>query len=257
MRTLKVSKNALALLLALGLCLAFSPDLRADAVTGDVNTVGAVTLNSNSISFLSTGGVANQFTVSIPITMTPTPPANSTGTIQNLNNVAEPIGTPFSLPNWMVFNGAPIVFTLQFINPGNGDFTAADCGSTVTGHACTIPGSALNLLNEGSSGGTATAVGLSFSLTGLATDTAPGGQTDDFVGSFSNAGPVVDLTTGATLTNVGAFIAAESAGNNLQMSYSGSFSAFQSAASPEPSMLPMFLVGLSSLVCLRLKRKRA
>jgi hypothetical protein len=93
------------------------------------------------------------------------------GTIHDLNAVTEPVGTPFSLANFLIVTNLPTWnWTATFIFPGL--YSSAQCGlAPAAGQQCTpYPLSPFNLVNTAVLGSTS-----GFTLSGTATD-GVGGQ---------------------------------------------------------------------------------
>jgi hypothetical protein len=129
---------------AMALTLLFAGAVGSQAApVGILNIAGEVEVTATTIDFLPPFPAAGEFLV-LPFTTTgdftgiaTNPPPQ--GNIKDLDIMAQPVGTPFLLPEWITFTGpvgANYVFDLTFIRPGT--FSAADCfAAPAAGQTCT------------------------------------------------------------------------------------------------------------------------
>jgi hypothetical protein len=213
-------------------------------ITGILNTTGSVAVTTDMIDFLPTGGGTGDFGVD-PFTQTGSfiPLAGTTGTIKDLSLVDQPVGTPFTLTDWMVFTASPnISFTLQSIPVGV--FGLADCvAAPAAGQSCTPPGSPFNLSNT-----SATSSVVSFTTGGLVLNTLTG-EVSTFDGTFS---------TQFTNQNLQQLLATINGGGAVQATYSANFIVSPTEVVPEPATITLTLAGgLLVLAGTLRKRKQA
>jgi hypothetical protein len=163
-------------------------------------------------------------------------------TILSLSSTAEPVGTPVSVANWLVFDPTvgtpPIMITLTEVTPGS--FGTTDCSlGAAAGQTCTPTGSAFNLQNQTATTSSATTT-FDIKATDSAGDVALGTAT------FSNSFSVPYQTLLAALSTGG------DTGN-----YSSTYSAtFTLSAVPEPATVTLSLSGLALLGVGFLRRRR-
>ncbi|MGH9630607.1 MAG: PEP-CTERM sorting domain-containing protein [Bryobacteraceae bacterium] len=191
-------------------------------ITGSVNVSG--TGMDGELDFLPLDGGDGTFTVDL-FTQSGSfvDVAGTTGTIQDLNNTDQPVGTPFNLENFLTFSADPgMSLSLTFIDPGA--FTSTDCFAPVSaGQNCTPPGSQFNLSNVGGPSGTVNSV-VSFSVAGLASDAT---------GSLPYTGTFSTQFTGIPYQNLLNTVAT---GGSVQATYSANF-----VVVPEPGTATLFL----------------
>jgi hypothetical protein len=211
--------------------------------TGQANTAGRVTVNSNGIFF------SNFVPVTIPCSTTdcpgPTIPSNGpyTGTTSVLqgNLVGTPTLTP-NLTDWAEFVGASaglIKFDLQTLNPGTG--TLAGCGSNAQGSTCTPTGSPITLTQI-----SASSVSISLSGNGRAY-TGTNATSSPTLVSFSSQNNVP-----GTITSI---LAAVLSSDGFTNSVSATYSTTGVSTVPEPMTLSMMGFGLMGLGLIARRRK--
>ena len=196
-------------------------------VTGDLNATGSVRVTATSIDFLPLdGGDGN-------IRPEPEDPGTGSfaglggevGLIQDLFLGPNPVGVPFSLPDWITFDNG-LTFELTFIEPG----TEGPC--LPGADACTPPNSPFDLANT-STGWTG-----SFDVRGFVSD---GSDSDPsaFTGTFST-----QQSNGDTIDDVLAFFAQN---GFVQASYSAHFDVKPEGPAPIPEPGSVFLIGAGLL----------
>jgi len=211
----------------------------AAIISGELNNAGDVQVTATDINFLPLGVGTGTFTVT-PGTQTGSfiPLASTTGTILDLNQAAQPTGTPLNLANFMTFASAPgLHFDLDFIDPGV--YTAAECGlAPAPGQTCTpFPSSPFNLAN--------TAVGstASFTIRGIVSD-GSGDPSSSFTGTISTS------FTGIPYQQLLATVAQ---GGSVDASFQGNFVV---TAVPEPSTLVLSSLGALLVLGAGWRRRR-
>jgi hypothetical protein len=198
--------------------------------TGVLNIAGSVSISFGNIDFYPLGGGSGSFSIFAPETGIFGPLMGSTGSIMDLNNTTEPVGSTVNVPDFMTFAGAPnLELTLTELPAGT--FSSATCGGTAaSGQTCTPPGTPYDLTNQ-----TATSSTASFTVDGYLTDTNNPGVQTAFTGIF---------TTQFEDMSFQQVVAAIEGGQTVDASYSATFTAV-STATPEPaSMLTMLSGGL-------------
>lgn len=149
------------------------------------------------------------------------------------------VGTPSSFANFVTFTSQP-TWSIMLTMLNEGDFSPAGCagapGSGLAGQTCTPPvpgGSPFDLTNNGSPGGPATGVTISFTFQGIITDSAEH-TSAPIQGTFSTNFSSTDLQT----------ILADIAAGDAIVSGANATLTVQSAAGvPEPSSLSLLLIG--------------
>jgi hypothetical protein len=196
--------------------------------SGVLNIAGSVEISFGNIDFFPLGGGSGTFSIFAPETGIFGPLLGSTGTIMDLNNTTEPVGTTVSVPDFMTFSSAPnLELTLTELPAGT--FGSSSCSAAAAaGQTCTPPGTPYDLTNQ-----TATSSTASFTVDGYLTDTNNPGVQTPFTGIF---------TTQFEGMNFQQVVATIEGGGTVDASYSATFTA---TATPEPaSMLTMLSGGL-------------
>ncbi len=199
--------------------------------SGVLNIAGSVAISFGSIDFYPIGGGSGTFSIFAPETGIFGPLMGTTGTAMDLNNTMEPVGTTVNVPDFMTFAGAPnLEMTLTELPAGT--FSSSTCGGTAAaGQTCTPPGTPYDLTNQTASSSTA-----SFTVDGYLTDTNNPGVQTPFTGIF---------TTQFEDMSFQQVIAAIESNQTVDASYSATFTATSTTATPEPaSMLTMLSGGL-------------
>jgi hypothetical protein len=226
---------------AMALTLLFAGAVGSQAApVGILNIAGEVSVTATTIDFLPPMPAAGEFMV-LPFTTTgdftgiaTNPPPQ--GRIKDLDVMAQPVGTPFLLPEWITFTGpvgANYVFDLTFIRPGT--FGSAQClAPPAPGQTCTpdVPGgSQFNLANF-----TASASFVSFVVEGWARTTSDAAGTGlPFIGTFSTQ--FTDRSYQELLQTV--LPPPGGQGGAISASYSANFLVI-----PEPGTMSLLLGGL-------------
>ncbi len=218
----------LTTVIAIGCVPAFAGSINDSGV---LNIAGSVEISFGSIDFYPIGGGNGTFSIFAPETGIFGPLMGSTGTIKDLNNSTEPVGTTVNVPDFMTFVGAPnLELTLTELPAGT--FSSSSCGlPAAAGQTCTPPGTPYDLTNQ-----TATSSTASFTVDGYLTDTNNPGVQTAFTGIFTTQFEDMSLQQ---------VVAAIEGGQTVDASYSATFTAVSPTATPEPaSMLTMLSGGL-------------
>jgi hypothetical protein len=238
----RLSLGLFGVALALGMS---SGIAQASPIYGIFQIDGSITASLNTISWVDNSNNANQYVIGPP---SPTGSfsavtLNSEGAIQNLSLSSEPVGVPFSDPNWLTMPAPDgnLSITLTFIYAGT--FGQAECSAPAAPNqqctpldAAATPGP-FNLQNS-SSGITSSA---SFTFAGIVTDGNPADNTP-ITGQFSVNFPEPYQDVLGTLASAG----------SVTNTYSATF-----ISMPEPSAAFLALGGLLLGAALLAKRKFA
>jgi len=194
--------------------------MMAAPIFGDLDISGSVRIGANFADFIPLGGGTGTFNVEPTSTGTfsslVVPVTNDDGTILDLNAAIAPVGTPFSLPNFLNFVADPtITFELTFIDPGA-------FGPCVPGaFACSV--NQFNLVQNGNS------VVANFNVRGNVFD--DGVRQATFVGSFSQS------FAGQTIAGILGTVQSQ---GFIDSAFEGNFT---TSAVPEPSAMSLFGLG--------------
>lgn len=216
--------------LALAVCLlAISTPMHAAPLSGTLNISGGVSVGTTTIDWLTLPG-GGQFAVDPSSTGSFAAFIGQEGNATNLDVSVQPVGAPFSLPDFLTLPG--ISFTLTFISPGV--FGSADCfAAPAPGQVCTPlfppPKSPFNLVNTDS--------GSTVSLSLAGTVQSAGGPVQNWKGVY---------TTQFVGTTYQELLQAISTGGSVSAAYSANFQA-EVAPVPEPSTVFLTLGGLALL----------
>ena len=167
-------KKALLTAMAVASLAILPATAQAVPIAGDLNLSGRVTVDATTIDWLELGGFLtdNEFIVldgtgyfnSLDVTP---------GDALDLNSAIHPVGTPFSLPNFLKFDADPgLSFELQFI---------AECDPAT----CLFPGTPFNAYQQTVDGIVRTTVELA--MRGQVTDSDNPGESAAWIGTWSNA----------------------------------------------------------------------
>ncbi len=216
--------------LSLGVCVLALGSLPAYAapISGTLNISGAVSVGATTIDWLNLPAGGGQFVVDPSSTGSFASLVGTQGSAKNLNVTVEPVGTPFSLPDFITLPG--MSFTLTFIAPGV--FSSADCGAApAPGQTCTPtalgPKSPFNMVNG--------AAGATVSLSVMGTVKADDGPSQPFQGVYTTQ------FVGQTFQDL---LGAIGGGGTVQASYSANLVTSVTPEVPEPSTMYLTLSGL-------------
>ena len=197
MNTLTIAAGA-ALLVMAGVC-------QADPLAGRLGLgEGTVAVSTAGTDF-SPAGVGGTFTVGGASTGTFAALKGISGVIKDLSALAQPVGTPILLADFVSLASAPDVhFNATLVSPGA--FGSSQCfAPAAVGQTCSPPGSPLQLVN------TPTGVAASYSVSG--TVTAPGVAPATFNATFSTQFAGTTIQTLLSTIGVGGIAMAPYAGN--------------------------------------------
>ena len=211
----------------------------AALISGTIDLTGldTVRVTGTSIDF------GNGAVLAVASTDTSLVAPGDTGTIQNLSNApgAQPVDTPFSLPNFLTIGS--LTFNLTFIPSGTSG-SAACLAPEAAGQQCTPPGSPFNLSNTTSNTSTA-----SFNVRGTVSD-GSASNPSNFEGIFTTQFTSAKTATGGSYQDI---LAQLNAAGFVDASYSATFSF---TAVPEPGTISMAAIaGLMLLGGSFLRRK--
>ena len=212
----------------------------AAPITGELNIAGDVAVGATSIDWLPIGGGTGTFAVTASSTGTFSGLAGTTGTSKDLDVSIQPVGVPFSLPNFLLL---PSGISIELTMIDFGVFGSADCGGApAAGQTCTPsfppPKSPFNLINTG--------VGsfASFTVHGIATSTDLSVPPSNVLGIYTTQ------FAGRTYQNLLSMIAR---GGKVSASYSANFVVEQQI--PEPSTMYLGLGGFAMAAAGVLRRR--
>lgn len=199
---------------------AASISMFAAPVFGDLDISGSVIIGPDFADFIPSGGGIGDFNVEPTSTGTFSslviPITEDDGDIRDLNAGIAPVGTPFSLMNFLTFTADPTLqFELTFIDPGT--FGACAPGSQV----CSI--NQFNLIDTGN------ATVANFNVRGNIYD--DGQFVSMFVGSFSQsfAGESIDSLLAQVADN-----------GSIESAFEANFVA---SPIPEPGSMSLLAIG--------------
>ncbi len=238
--TVRCLSKFLAVAVLLGV-LAFLPaPASADTIWGTLNITGSVAVGATTIDWFPLGGGTGTFKVEPTSTGSFAPLADTSGTAKDLDVITEPVGSPFSLMDFLTFSAMPSWhFDLMYIDPGV--FGSADCAAApAAGQTCTPlappPKSPFNLANT-VSGSTA-----SFVVRGTAYDDM-GGPVSMFTGIY----------TTQFATPYQSLLQTVARGGTVQTSYSATYT-FTTV--PEPATWSLVISGLLFAAGAQIRRFR-
>lgn len=222
--------------------LAFVPQAAVAApIFGTLNITGSVAVGATTIDWYPLGTGVGTFAVEPTSTGTFAPLGGTTGTAKDLDVTVQPVGSPFTLMNFLTFSANPALhFDLMFIDPGV--YSAVDCGAPAApGQTCTPlmppPKSPFNLANT-NAGSTA-----SFVVRGQVSDGT--GAASNFVGTY---------TTQFTGLSYQDLLGTISRGGTVNTSYSANFVV---TAIPEPATWTFMMIAGGLIGVSRLRRRRS
>lgn len=198
--------------------------------SGSLSIVGSVQISFGSIDFYPIGQGTGTFDIFAPETGIFGPLLGTSGTIMDMNNTTEPVGSMVNVPDFMTFAAAPnLSITLTELPAGT--FSSAGCdlnGTPQAGQTCTVAGTPYDLTNQTANSSTA-----SFTVDGYLVDTNNPGVETAYTGIFTTQFSESYQQVVNTILN----------GGVVDASYSGVFTT--NVATPEPaSMLTMLSGGL-------------
>jgi hypothetical protein len=199
-----------------GVLIVSAASLHATPIVGRLSIRGTVTLAATTIDFLPVGTGTGAFLID-PSTQSGSflPFPGGAGAVKDLSSVAQPVGVPFLLVNFLVIAADPgTAINLTFINPGV--FPSASCGlAAAVGQTCTPAGSPFNFVNTAAGGSV-----VSFTMLGTVVN---GADTTAFVGTLTTQ--FSDMTYQAVLATI-------AGGGSVSAAYSADFDT--TALPPDP-----------------------
>jgi hypothetical protein len=157
--TLKLVHNFMLATILVGALAVVPSTLVAAPLFGTLDITGSATVGGTTIDWWPIGTGVGMFTVEPSSTGDFASLANTDGTAKDLDVMAQPVGMPFLLMDFLTFAAAPnIHFDLTFIEPGV--YGSGDCFANPSpGQNCTPPFpppiSPFNLTNTPGGGSTA------------------------------------------------------------------------------------------------------
>lgn len=244
---------------AAGLFAILSSVSMAAPITGDLRISGQAMVSYTELDFLcetaSSGlpcdeATQGQFFVGQGQTGDFAAASNSFGWIKDLSAANQPIGQPFPggpLVDFITLFVAPDVhLNLTSISPG--DFPAASCAAApAAGQVCTPPGSAFNLINNGT-GNTITSTA-TFQVEGIGYKGSMADGFSTFVGTFSADFNVPFQQLLAQLNSNGGT-------GSVTAPYSARFE-LTPAAIPEPGTTTLMAAGFALVLAQAIRRRKA
>jgi PEP-CTERM motif len=212
----------------------------AAPITGELDITGDVAVGATTIDWLPIGGGTGTFAVTASSTGTFSGLAGTTGTSKDLDVSTQPVGLPFSLPNFLLL---PSGITIELTMIDFGVFGSADCAAApAPGQNCTPlfppPKSPFNLTN------TAVGATASFTIHGVATSADVSVPPSNVLGIY---------TTQFVGRSYQTMLSTIARGGKVRASYSANLIAEQQI--PEPSTMYLGLGGFAMAVAGVLRRR--